>query len=50
MKEVGKRIWLFPDGDLPEPGNGGDHGYFGHESLVILNPNLAYYTTLGHGA
>ena len=39
MSEAGKRIWFFPDGDLPEPGDGGAHGCFGHESLVILNPN-----------
>ena len=39
MNEVGKRIWFFPDGDLPEAGDGGQHGCFGHESLVILNPN-----------
>ena len=41
MNEAGKRTWFFPDGDLPEPGDGGAHGYFGHESLVILNPNAA---------
>lgn len=39
MKEHGKRIWFFPDGDLPEPGEKGPTGYLGHESLVILNPN-----------
>ncbi len=36
---AGKTVWFFPDGDLPAPGDGGEHGYFGHESLVILNPN-----------
>ena len=36
MKEYGKRIWFFPDGDIPAPGNGEVKG---HESLVILNPN-----------
>ena len=39
MSEAGKRTWFFPDGDLPEPGEAGPSGYFGHESLVILNPN-----------
>ena len=32
----GKKTWFFPDGDLPWPG---DKEPFGHESLVILNPN-----------
>lgn len=32
----GHKTWFFPDGDLPAPG---DHEPFGHESLVILNPN-----------
>lgn len=41
MSVMGKLVWFFPDGDLPEPGDGGEHGYFGHESLVILNPNAA---------
>ena len=36
MKELGKRIWFFPDGDIPAPGDG---ELKGHESLVILNPN-----------
>jgi len=31
-----KRIWFFPDGDIPEPVSG---KLKGHESLVILNPN-----------
>ena len=38
MPELGKRIWFFPDGDIPEPGEG---QLKGHESLVILNPNDA---------
>ena len=36
MSELGKRIWFFPDGDLPDPGDG---ELKGHESLVMLNPN-----------
>ena len=36
MAELGKRIWFFPDGDIPAPGAG---ELMGHESLVILNPN-----------
>ena len=36
MEEFGKRIWFFPDGDIPEAGEG---KHKGHESLVILNPN-----------
>lgn len=34
----GHRVWFFPDGDLPAPGDKEPHG---HESLVILNPNDA---------
>ena len=34
--EHGKRVWFFPDGDLPPAGDG---ELKGHESLVILNPN-----------
>ncbi len=34
----GCRVWFFPDGDLPPPGDG---GFQGHESLLILNPNRA---------
>ena len=33
---TGKKVWVFPDGDLPQPGN---KEPFGHESLVILNMN-----------
>ena len=36
MSEHGKKVWFFPDGDLPAPG---DRGLKGHESLVLLNPN-----------
>ena len=36
MAELGRRIWFFPDGDIPEPGQG---KHKGHESLIILNPN-----------
>jgi hypothetical protein len=35
-KTYGKKVWFFPDGDIPAPGN---QEPFGHESLVILNPN-----------
>lgn len=34
MSDYGKKIWFFPDGDIPEPGEG---KHKGHESLVILN-------------
>ena len=33
---VGKKVWIFPDGDLPAPG---DKEPYGHESLVIVNTN-----------
>ena len=36
MSEQGKKVWFFPDGDLPDPDDG---ALKGHESLVILNPN-----------
>ena len=36
MAEYGKRVWFFPDGDIPAPGDG---KLIGHESLVILNPH-----------
>lgn len=32
----GHKIWFFPDGDLPPAGSAEPYG---HESLVILNPN-----------
>ena len=36
MNDYGKRVWFFPDGDIPNPGEG---ELMGHESLVLLNPN-----------
>lgn len=36
LKEYGKRVWFFPDGDRPPVGNSEMKG---HESVVILNPN-----------
>ena len=36
MNDYGKKVWFFPDGDLPDPGEG---ELIGHESLVLLNPN-----------
>ena len=49
MSEYGKKVWFFPDGDIPAPGDG---ELKGHESLVMLNPNdtdaaitiVVYYT------
>ena len=32
----GRKVWFFPDGDLPQPGKGPMKG---HESLIMLNPN-----------
>ena len=32
----GSRTWFFPDGDIPPPG---DAEPYGHESLLMLNPN-----------
>jgi hypothetical protein len=32
----GRKVWFFPDGDLPQPGDG---PLKGHESLILLNPN-----------
>lgn len=32
----GKRVWIFPDGDLPPPGDPG-LPLEGHESLIVLN-------------
>lgn len=32
----GRKVWFFPDGDLPQPGQG---PLKGHESLIMLNPN-----------
>jgi hypothetical protein len=31
----GHRVWFFPDGELPDPGDAAPHG---HESLIVLNP------------
>jgi hypothetical protein len=36
MPPQGKRVWLFPDGDLPPPGEPG-LPLEGHESLIVLN-------------
>ena len=33
---TGRKIWYFPDGELPPPGDGALEG---HESIIILNPN-----------
>jgi len=35
-KMLGQKVWFFPDGDIPPPGDG---EFKGHEALVILNPN-----------
>jgi hypothetical protein len=32
----GKKVWIFPDGDIPPHGGSEPHG---HESLLILNLN-----------
>jgi hypothetical protein len=34
----GKKVWFFPDGDRPPPG---ESPMKGHESFVVLNPNKA---------
>jgi hypothetical protein len=31
---IGKKTWVFPDGDIPQSG---DKEPFGHESLIVLN-------------
>ena len=31
---AGKKTWIFPDGDIPQPGESEPHG---HESLIVLN-------------
>lgn len=33
--EEGRNVWLFPDGDLPEPDK--NNPYQAHEALIILN-------------
>jgi hypothetical protein len=40
------RTWVFPDAELPPPG---DSLLTGHESLIVLN-NLADYTVMGYAA
>ena len=35
-QENGKKVWIFPDGDLPPAG---DKEPFGHEALMITNIN-----------
>ena len=34
MDDEGKRLWIFPDGELPPPGS---YDIKGHESLILLN-------------
>lgn len=36
---AGKRIWYFPDAELPPMG--ADPDIFGHESIIVMNPNDA---------
>jgi len=33
--EEGKKVWLFPDGELPEPDK--NSPYQAHEALIVLN-------------
>jgi hypothetical protein len=33
---IGKKVWVFPDGELPPPG---EFELKGHESVIILNMN-----------
>ena len=35
-EQVGKKIWVFPDGEMPLPGK---FPVKGHESIIILNPS-----------
>ncbi|MDC7245928.1 MAG: sensory rhodopsin transducer [Sphaerochaetaceae bacterium] len=35
-RNIGKNLWVFPDGELPPPG---DYPIKGHESLIMLNVN-----------
>ncbi len=35
----GKKIWFFPDGEIPPETEADTEEYHGHESLIILNPN-----------
>ena len=34
---AGKKIWYFPDAELPPKGS--DPKLYGHESIIVLNPN-----------
>ena len=34
---AGKKNWYFPDAELPPKGDGTE--LFGHESIILLNPN-----------
>jgi hypothetical protein len=36
MNEKGMKVWYFPDGELPPPG---DEPMKGHESVILLNDN-----------
>ncbi len=35
MSEEGRKVWIFPDGDLPEPSK--DSPLVAHEALMVLN-------------
>ena len=35
-EQVGKKTWVFPDGEMPLPGK---FPVKGHESIIILNPS-----------
>ncbi len=37
-RAIGSRVWVFPDGELPPPG---DYPAKGHESVIILNTSDA---------
>lgn len=36
--QIGNRVWVFPDGELPKPGN---YPAKAHESIIILNTTSA---------
>ncbi|AQP48213.1 hypothetical protein BW730_12575 [Tessaracoccus aquimaris] len=36
---TGRTTWVFPDAELPPYGPGGE--LYGHESIIVLNTNLA---------
>ena len=44
-EKIGKKIWIFPDAYLPSKGkiypSSSKSKVYGHESLCIINPNLA---------